>query len=68
MILKRSLIPYVINAIKANALFFTVHYIVQNNRIVIVDEFSRIMPDRRWGDGLHQAIEAKENYQFVKKN
>ena len=55
-------IPYIINAIKANTLFFNnVHYIVQNNRIVIVDEFTgRIMPDRRWGDGLHQAIEAKE--------
>jgi len=55
-------IPYVINAIKANSLFFkNVHYIVQNNRIIIVDEFTgRIMPDRRWGDGLHQAIEAKE--------
>ena len=55
-------IPYVINAIKANALFFNnVHYIVQNNRIIIVDEFTgRIMPDRRWGDGLHQAVEAKE--------
>ena len=55
-------IPYIINAIKANTLFFNnVHYIIQNNRIVIVDEFTgRIMPDRRWGDGLHQAIEAKE--------
>ena len=55
-------IPYVINAIKANTLFFNnVNYIIQNNRIVIVDEFTgRIMPDRRWGDGLHQAIEAKE--------
>lgn len=55
-------IPYIINAIKANALFLNnVHYIVQNNRIVIVDEFTgRIMPDRRWGDGLHQAIESKE--------
>jgi len=55
-------IPYIINALKANALYFNnVHYIVQNNRIIIVDEFTgRIMPDRRWGDGLHQAIEAKE--------
>jgi len=55
-------IPYIMNALKANTLFFkNVHYIVQNNRIVIVDEFTgRIMPDRRWGDGLHQAIEAKE--------
>merc|ERR1739838_549753 len=56
-------IPYVINALKATTLFFrNVHYIVQNNQIVIVDEFTgRIMPDRRWSDGLHQAIEAKEN-------
>jgi preprotein translocase subunit SecA len=62
-------IPYVINAIKANALYFTnVHYIVQNNRIIIVDEFTgRIMPDRRWGDGLHQAIEAKEKLPIRQK-
>ena len=62
-------IPYVINSIKANALFFNnVHYIVQNNRIVIVDEFTgRIMPDRRWGDGLHQAIEAKEKLPIRQK-
>src|SRR5210317_263057 len=55
-------IPYIINALKAQVLFFNnVHYIIQNNRIIIVDEFTgRIMPDRRWGDGLHQAIEAKE--------
>jgi len=56
-------IPYIINAIKANTLFFrNVHYIVQNQQIIIVDEFTgRIMPDRRWSDGLHQAVEAKEN-------
>jgi len=55
-------IPYVINALKATTLFFkNVHYIVQNNQITIVDEFTgRIMPDRRWSDGLHQAVEAKE--------
>ena len=55
-------IPYIINALRANSLFFNnIHYIIQNDRIVIVDEFTgRIMPDRRWGDGLHQAIEAKE--------
>jgi len=63
-------IPYIINALKANALYFNdVHYIVQNNRIIIVDEFTgRIMPDRRWGDGLHQAIEAKENLQIRQKS
>ena len=63
-------IPYIINAIKANVLFFNnVHYIVQNNRIVIVDEFTgRIMPDRRWGDGLHQAIESKEKLPIRQKS
>jgi len=62
-------IPYIINALKANALYFNnVHYIVQNNRIIIVDEFTgRIMPDRRWGDGLHQAIEAKEQVPIRQK-
>jgi len=62
-------IPYIINALKANTLYFNnVHYIVQNNRIVIVDEFTgRIMPDRRWGDGLHQAIEAKEKLPIRQK-
>lgn len=55
-------IPYIINALKATTLFFrNVHYIVQNNQIIIVDEFTgRIMIDRRWSDGLHQAVEAKE--------
>jgi preprotein translocase subunit SecA len=62
-------IPYILNALKANALYFNnVHYIIQNNRIVIVDEFTgRIMADRRWGDGLHQAIEAKEKLQIRQK-
>jgi len=62
-------IPYISNALKANALYFNnVHYIVQNNRIIIVDEFTgRIMPDRRWGDGLHQAIEAKEKLPIRQK-
>nr|AAX14680.1 preprotein-translocase subunit A [Phaeodactylum tricornutum] len=62
-------IPYIINALKANALYFNnVHYIVQNNRIIIVDEFTgRIMADRRWGDGLHQAIEAKEKLPIRQK-
>src|SRR6056300_1164416 len=62
-------IPYVINALKANTLFFNnIHYIIQNNRIIIVDEFTgRIMTDRRWSDGLHQAIEAKEKVP-IRKN
>ncbi|MGG6295429.1 preprotein translocase subunit SecA [Leptolyngbya sp. AN02str] len=54
---------YVFNAIKAKELFTKdVNYIVGNGEIVIVDEFTgRVMPGRRWSDGLHQAIEAKEH-------
>ena len=54
---------YVFNALKAKELFIKdVHYIVKDKEIIIVDEFTgRIMQGRRWSDGLHQAIEAKEN-------
>ncbi|MEZ2249816.1 preprotein translocase subunit SecA [Microcoleus sp.] len=53
---------YIFNAIKAKELFIKdVNYIVRDNEVVIVDEFTgRVMPGRRWSDGLHQAIEAKE--------
>lgn len=53
---------YIFNAIKAKELFIKdVIYIVRNGEVVIVDEFTgRVMPGRRWSDGLHQAIEAKE--------
>jgi preprotein translocase subunit SecA len=45
------------------------HYVVENNEIVIVDEFSgRKMPGRRWSDGLHQAVEAKEGVEIQKEN
>lgn len=55
--------PYIFNALKAKELFIKdVHYIVRDNEVIIVDEFTgRIMQGRRWSDGLHQAIEAKEN-------
>ena len=54
---------YIFNAIKAKELFTKdVNYIVRNGEIVIVDEFTgRVMAGRRWSDGLHQAIEAKEH-------
>jgi preprotein translocase subunit SecA len=54
---------FIINALKAENFFLKdVQYIIQNNSICIVDEFTgRIMPDRRWNNGLHEAIEAKEN-------
>jgi len=63
-------IPYIINALKSTTLFFrNVHYIVQEDQIVIVDEFTgRIMPDRRWSDGLHQAVEAKERVTIRQNN
>ncbi len=54
---------YVTNALKAKELFVKdVNYIVREKEAVIVDEFTgRVMPGRRWSDGQHQAIEAKEN-------
>lgn len=57
-------------ALRAHALFQRdVDYIVQNGQIVIVDEFTgRTMPGRRWSDGLHQAIEAKEGVQIQNEN
>jgi len=45
------------------------HYVVEKNEIIIVDEFSgRKMPGRRWSDGLHQAVEAKEGVAIQKEN
>ncbi|MBO1347892.1 MAG: preprotein translocase subunit SecA [Hormoscilla sp. GUM202] len=57
---------FVFNAIKAKELFIKdVNYIVRNDEITIVDEFTgRVMPGRRWSDGLHQAIEAKERVEI----
>ncbi|MBV9389316.1 MAG: preprotein translocase subunit SecA [Chroococcidiopsidaceae cyanobacterium CP_BM_ER_R8_30] len=57
---------YVFNAIKAKELFLKdVNYIVRNDEVVIVDEFTgRVLPGRRWSDGLHQAIEAKERVEI----
>lgn len=57
---------YVFNAIKAKELFTKdVNYIVRQGEVVIVDEFTgRIMQGRRWSDGLHQAIEAKEGVEI----
>jgi len=57
---------YIFNAIKAKELFITdVNYIVRNGEVVIVDEFTgRVLQGRRWSDGLHQAIEAKERVEI----
>ncbi|KAL3517343.1 hypothetical protein ACH5RR_019932 [Cinchona calisaya] len=53
---------YILNAIKAKELFLRdVNYIIRNKEVLIVDEFTgRVMQGRRWSDGLHQAVEAKE--------
>lgn len=53
---------FVTNALKAKELFLKdVNYILRNSEVVIVDESTgRVMPGRRWSDGLHQAVEAKE--------
>ena len=55
---------------RAHALFQrNVEYIVRNGEIVIVDEFTgRTMPGRRWSEGLHQAIEAKEGVPIQNEN
>ena len=55
---------FVTNALKAKELFIKdVNYILRNDEVVIVDEFTgRVMPGRRWSDGLHQAVEAKEAF------
>lgn len=60
---------YIFNAIKAKELFAPdVNYIVKNNEVVIVDEFTgRVLAGRRWSDGLHQAIEAKEGVEIQKE-
>ncbi len=60
---------YIFNAVKAKELFKDeVSYIVRNGEILIVDEFTgRVLPGRRWSDGLHQAIEAKEAMERKRK-
>ena len=57
---------FILNALKAKELFVNdVNYIVRSGDAVIVDEFTgRVMPGRRWSDGLHQAIEAKEGLEI----
>jgi preprotein translocase subunit SecA len=57
---------YIFNALKAKELYLRdVNYIVRAGEVVIVDEFTgRVMPGRRWSDGLHQAIEAKERVEI----
>ncbi|MGO9087167.1 MAG: preprotein translocase subunit SecA [Candidatus Sulfotelmatobacter sp.] len=61
---------HVETAIKAHALYRKdVEYVIKEGEVIIVDEFTgRMMPGRRWSDGLHQAIEAKENVKIEREN
>ena len=65
-----NLIHHVNSALKAHYIFIKdKEYVVKDNAITIVDEFTgRMMPGRRWSDGLHQAIEAKEGVEIQKEN
>ncbi|MGD8291458.1 MAG: preprotein translocase subunit SecA, partial [Desulfobacterales bacterium] len=65
-----ELLHHINQALKAHALFKRdVDYIVKNGEVIIVDEFTgRLMPGRRYSDGLHQALEAKENVKIENEN
>jgi preprotein translocase subunit SecA len=65
-----TLIHHLYAALRAHVLYHKdQHYVVQNNEVVIVDEFTgRMMTGRRWSDGLHQAVEAKEGVRIQNEN
>jgi len=65
-----ALMHHVYAALRAHVLFHRdQHYVVQNNEVTIVDEFTgRLMSGRRWSDGLHQAVEAKEGVAIQREN
>src|SRR5580765_5648051 len=64
------LLHHINQALRAHALFhLDVDYMVKDGEVVIVDEFTgRLMPGRRWSDGLHQAVEAKEKVKIEREN
>ncbi len=65
-----ELVHHVLQALKAHTLFKKdVDYVVKDGEVIIVDEFTgRLMPGRRWSDGLHQAVEAKEDVKIESEN
>ena len=65
-----SLLHHLMAALRAHTLYFRdQQYVVQNGKVVIVDEFTgRLMAGRRWSDGLHQAVEAKEGVGIEPEN
>jgi preprotein translocase subunit SecA len=64
------LLHHINQALRAHALFrLDVDYMIKDGQVVIVDEFTgRLMPGRRWSDGLHQAVEAKEKVKIEREN
>ena len=65
-----EIVHHVLQALKAYTLFKRdVDYVVKDGEVIIVDEFTgRLMPGRRWSDGLHQAVEAKEGVKIESEN
>ena len=65
-----ELVHHILQGLKAYALFKRdVDYVVKDGEVIIVDEFTgRLMPGRRWSDGLHQAVEAKEGVKIASEN
>ncbi|MFQ3573857.1 MAG: preprotein translocase subunit SecA, partial [Thermodesulfovibrionales bacterium] len=65
-----EIVHHILQALRAHYLFKKdVDYMVKDGEVIIVDEFTgRLMPGRRWSDGLHQAIEAKENVKIESEN
>ncbi|HSF29604.1 MAG TPA: preprotein translocase subunit SecA [Candidatus Tectomicrobia bacterium] len=65
-----EILHHVTQALRAHALFKKdVDYVVKSGEVIIVDEFTgRLMPGRRWSDGLHQAVEAKEKVKIANEN
>ena len=65
-----DLVHHVVKALQAYALYKRdVDYVVKDGEVIIVDEFTgRSMPGRRWSDGLHQAVEAKEGVKIANEN
>ncbi|MFH1494067.1 MAG: preprotein translocase subunit SecA [Pseudomonadota bacterium] len=65
-----ALMHHMYAALRAHALYhLDQHYVVQNGEVIIVDEFTgRLMSGRRWSDGLHQAVEAKEGAKIQREN
>ncbi len=65
-----DILHHVNQALRAHTLYKRdVHYLVKDGQVIIVDEFTgRLMPGRRWSDGLHQAVEAKEGVRIEREN